>query len=299
MIAALASGRFGVVMVPDTSVSAALFEANNMKALCKTFAMVPKDVKANGSIKKITHTDSTGGSGVWYANATVTLSGRPDKHKKSLGPKMTAKDTSGATVKQLPADVDKDCLPVGDEAEYVSFTALHEVGHAVDDSHTYMLRNGSREDHGGWQSHGSGVQAIADAVGPHIQKKTGGTNTFYDKKYVLDKLLNQKPVRPTSVVAGSDDAKAYDAFDRWHRLATSDGIWDRQGDAEEIAVGGKTVYHEAQPREWVSYLLAARKKGLTGYQFRAPAEWFAELYAAYKSKMLGPKHPAREWLKKL
>ena len=71
-------------------------------------------------------------------------------------------------------------------------------------------------------------------------------------------------------------------------LATSDGIWDRQGDAEEIAVGGKTVYHEAQPREWVSYLLAARKKGLTGYQFRAPAEWFAELYAAYKSKMLGP-----------
>jgi hypothetical protein len=39
------------------------------------------------------------------------------------------------------------------------------------------------------------------------------------------------------VVAGSDDAKAYDAFDRWHKLATSDGIWDRQGDSEEIAIG--------------------------------------------------------------
>jgi hypothetical protein len=303
MIAALASGRYGVTIVPDTSVSAAPFEAKNMKALCKTFAMVPKDVKANGSTNKITHTDSTGGSGVWYSNATVTLSGRPDMHKKNLGPKMTAKDTTGATVKQLPADVEKDCLPVGDEAEYVSFTALHEVGHGVDDSHTYMLRNGSREDHGGWQSHGSAVQVIADAVGPHIQKKTGGSNTFYtkpeDKKYVLDKLLNQKPAKPGTLVAGSDDAKAYAAFDRWHMLATSDGIWDRQGDAEEIAIGGKTVYHEAQPREWVSYLLAARKKGLTGYQFRAPAEWFAELYAAYKSKMLGPKHPAREWLKKL
>jgi hypothetical protein len=147
------------------------------------------------------------------------------------------------------------------------------------------------------------VQVIADAVGPHIRSKVGGSNTFYskpeDKKYVLDKLLNQKPVRPATVVAGSDDAKAYDEFDRWHRLATSDGIWERQGDAEEIAIAKTTVYHEAYPREWVSYLLAARKKGLTGYQFRAPAEWFAELYAGYKSNMLGPKHPARDWLKKL
>ena len=304
MIAALASGRFGVTMVPDTSASAAPFEAKNMKALCATFAMVPKDVKAAGSTSQITHTDSTGGSGAWSSNTTVTLSGRPDMHKTGLGPKLTAKDTGGAVVKQLPPDIDKDCLPVKDDSDYVSFTALHEVGHGVDDSHTYMLRNGSREDHGGWQSHGSGVQAIADAAGPHIRKKAGGSNTFYskpeDKKYVLDKLLNQKPPRPPkSLVVGSDDAKAYDAFDRWHKLATSDGIWDRQGDAEEIAIDGKTVYHEAYPREWVSYLVAARKKGLTGYQFRAPAEWFAELYAAYKSKLLGPKHPARDWLNKL
>ncbi|HEX2542019.1 MAG TPA: hypothetical protein VHM00_13160 [Caldimonas sp.] len=303
MIAALATGRFGVTMVPDTSASAAPHEAKSMKALCKTFAMVPQDVKSFGSISKITHTDSTGGSGAWSTNTTVTLSGRPDLHKQGLGPGLTAKDTTGATVKQLPADVDKDCLPVGGDSEYVSFTALHEVGHGVDDARTYMQRNGAREDHGGWQVHGAGVQAIANAVGPHIRSKVGGSNTFYskpeDKKYVLDKLLNQKPARPATVAAGSDDAKAYDAFDRWHRLATSDGIWGRQGDAEEIAIGGKTVYHEAYPREWVSYLLAARKKGLTGYQFRAPAEWFAELYAGFKSKKLGAKHPAQEWLKKL
>lgn len=303
MIAALATGRFGVTMVPDTSASAAPHEAKTMKALCKTFAMVPKDVKSFGSISQITHTDSTGGSGAWSTDTTVTLSGRPDMHKQALGPGMTAKDTTGAIVKQLPADVDKDCLPVGGEGEYLSFTALHEVGHGVDDAHTYMQRNGAREDHGGWQSHGASVQVIADAVGPHIRSKVGGSNTFYskpeDKKYVLDKLLNQKPARPSTLVAGSDDAKAYDAFDRWHRLATSDGIWERQSDAEEIAIDKKTVYHEAYPREWVSYLLAARKKGLTGYQFRAPAEWFAELYAGYKSNKLGPKHPARDWLKKL
>jgi hypothetical protein len=303
MIAALATGRFGVTMVPDTSASAAPHEAKNMKALCKTFAMVPKDVKSFGSIVSITHADSTGGSGGWGAGGGVTLSGRPNMHKQALGPGMTTKDATGAVVKQLPSDVDKDCLPVGGEGEYLSFTALHEVGHGVDDAHTYMHRNGGREDHGGWQNYGSGVQVIADAVGPHIRSKVGGSNTFYskpeDKKYVLDKLLNQKPARPGTLAAGSDDAKAYDAFDRWHRLATSDGIWQRQGDAEEIAIGNKTVYHEAYPREWVSYLLAARKKGLTGYQFRAPAEWFAELYAGYKSNKLGPKHPARDWLKKL
>jgi hypothetical protein len=303
MIALLASGRFGVTMVPDTSASAAPHEAKNMKALCKTFAMVPKDVKAAGSISKITHTDSTGGSGAWSTNTTVTLSGRPDMHKQGLGPGLMAKDASGAMVKQLPADIDKDCLPVGGDGEYVSFTALHEVGHGVDDAHTYMQRNGAREDHGAWQSHGSGVQVIADAVGPHIRGKAGGSNTFYskpeDKKYVLDKLLNQKPSRPKTLVAGSDDAKAYDAFDRWHKLATSDGIWERQGDAEEIAINGTRIYHEAYPREWVSYAAVARKKALTGYQFRAPAEWFAELYAGYKSNKLGPKHPARDWLKKL
>lgn len=303
MIAALATGRFGVTMVPDTSASAAPFEAKNMKALCKTFAMVPGDVKAAGSISKITHADSTGGSGAWSTDTTVTLGGRPNKFKQGLGPGMTDKDASGATVKQLPADIDKDCLPVGGDGEYASFTALHEVGHGVDDAHTYMLRNGSRPDHGAWQSHGSSVQVIADAAGPHIRAKVGGTNTFYskpeDKKYVLDKLLNQKPARPKTLVVGSDDAKAYAAFDRWHQLATSDGIWQRQGDAEEIAIGGARVYHEAYPREWVSYDAAARKKALTGYQFRAPAEWFAELYAGYKSKKLGPKHPARAWLEKL
>jgi hypothetical protein len=303
MIAALASGRFDVTIVPDTSASAAPFEAKNLKALCKTFAKVPKDVKAFGSITSITHTDSTGGSGGWGPDGAVSLSGRPNMHKQALGTGQTATDTTGKTVKQLPTDVDKDCLPVAKEAEYVSFTALHEVGHGVDDSKAYMSKNGSRADHGGWKNFGSNVQAIADAVGPHIRSKAGGSNTFYtkpeDKKYVLDALLNQKPSRPTTVVAGSDDAKAYDAFDRWHMLATSDGIWDRQSDSEEIAIKNTTVYHEAYPREWVSYDLAARKKGLTGYQFRAPAEWFAELYAGYKSDILGPKHPARDWLKDL
>ena len=125
MIAALASGRYGVTMVPDTSASAAPFEAKNMKALCATFALVPKDVKANGSTKKITHTDSTGGSGVWFADATVTLSGRPDMHKKNLGPMPRRHHRRHGQAAARRST--KDCSPVGEEAKCVSFTALHEV----------------------------------------------------------------------------------------------------------------------------------------------------------------------------
>jgi len=305
MIAALTSGRFGVTVVPDLTANAAQ-EAKSMKALHAAFASVPKDVKAKGSTSSITHTDATGAGGIggaWSTSTAVTLSGRPDLGKQGFGTALTTKAPDGTVVKQLPPDIDKDCVAVGSDSELLSFTALHEVGHGLDDSSAYMLRNGGNADHGGWVKHGSSVQPIADAVGPHIRAKVGGANTFYskpeDRKYVLDKILNQKPVRPASVVAGSDDAKAYDEFDKWHRLATSSGIYERQGDCDYITIGNKTVYHEAYPREWVSYLAAARKQGLTGYQFRAPGEWFAELYAAYKAKMLKPSHPAVKWLKTL
>jgi hypothetical protein len=120
---------------------------------------------------------------------------------------------------------------------------------------------------------------------------------------MLDKLMNQPATRPPSATPGGAgylqaDFDAYDDFDKWHALATAADVFRRQGDCDAITIG-KLIYHEAYPRSWVSYLAAARSKGLTGYQFRAPAEWFAELYAGWKSGRLGPKHPALEFLKKL
>ena len=60
------------------------------------------------------------------------------------------------------------------------------------------------------------------------------------------------------------------------------------------------MFHLAyDPTHWVSYEYAARKKGITGYQFRAPAEWFAELYASYRMDKLQSSHPAISWLSTL
>jgi hypothetical protein len=307
MIAQLAKGRYGVEIAFDPGAPSAR-EATTLKFLCKTFSKVPKDVKAAGSIIKIDHTDSADKddiSGAWGFDAKVELTGRPNLNTQGFGSKLTRKvrnkDGSISTVKQLPGKIDPDCEAVGGDAELLSFTALHEVGHGVDDANTYMAQNGMRPDHGGWTDYGSGVQPIADAVGPWVAAKIGGTNNFYktpaDKAYVLAKLLNQPAVPPTPA-PGSDDAKALAEFDRWYGLATAPGIYERQSDCATIVVG-TLIYHEAYPRAWVSYLAAARSKGLTGYQFRAPGEWFAELYAGYKADRLGKKHPARDWLKKL
>ena len=80
----------------------------------------------------------------------------------------------------------------------------------------------------------------------------------------------------------------------------SDGIWGAPGRCRVDRHRQHDGLSRVLPaRVGGATSLAARKKGLTGYQFRAPAEWFAELYAGYKSKKLGPKHPANDWLKKL
>jgi hypothetical protein len=68
--------------------------------------------------------------------------------------------------------------------------------------------------------------------------------------------------------------------------------------AKKLAIDG-VIYQESYPNDWKSYLMAARSKGITGYQFRAPGEWFCELYAAYHSGKLKPGHPSEGWLSNL
>jgi hypothetical protein len=301
--AAMAKGRFGVEFTIDAG-AAPGDELKSVKEISKMLAKVPKDAADNPSLKAVTHTDAASGASGAYdqMSATMSMVGRVNAEPQQFGRQLKmpvgpapAPGVAPPMVDQLPKDIDSKCKPVSDApVDVIDWASLHEVGHGLDDKHTYMLRNQSRPDHGGWTSYGSDLKKIADIVGPHF----GFYRTAEQKKYVLDMLMSMPAVDPPAPDAKTDWAKRKADFDRWHRIATSENVFRREPDCVAITIG-TLIFHEAYPRQWVSYLAGARKQGLTGFQFKAPGEWFAELYAGYKSGKLGSKHPARAWLETL
>jgi hypothetical protein len=302
VILALASGRYGKPFSFEDPV-AGPEHVKSMKRICEIFATIPDDLTNNPSIKDVAHADSTTSAGGGYTSSTahIGMEGRVGIQQEFGNNEVTTDPITKKTVKTLPKDIDPDCQPKdGKKKEYLGFAAAHEVGHGVDDKRGFMAKNGSADPYGGWISHGADCQPVADAAGQHIAAQFAGSK-FYktpeSKQYTLDKLMN-KPANRPAAEAGTPDFLALAAFDQWHALASADFVYSRQSDCDAIQIGDR-IYHEAYPRSWVSYKAAARKKGLTGYQFRSPAEWFAELYAGWKTGKLGPKHPALEWLNEL
>ena len=302
--AALLQGRFNVEVTLDFAPGAAAHELTSIKEIGKMLATVPPDAADNPSLRKIVHTDAAANPGGSYdqRDATMRMVGRVNTEHQQFGSKLKA--PSGAPVPpggkpvmvdQLPSDVDPKCKPVNeDRVDVLDWASLHEVGHGIDDKHKYMLGHQSDPDHGGWTSYGSDVKKVADVIGPHFRFYT----TPAQQKYVLDKLMNVPPVDPPAPDTKTNWAARKTDFDKWHEIATSDGVYRREADCKAITID-TLIFHEAYPRQWVSYLAAARKKGLTGYQFKHPGEWFSELYAGYKSGKLGKQHPARAFLEQL
>jgi hypothetical protein len=303
--AALLQGRFNVEVTLDFAPGAAAHELASVKEIGKMLATVPRDAADNPSLRKIVHTDAPDKPGGSYdqRDASMRMRGRVNTEHQQFGSKLKA--PSGAPVPpgrdpvmvdQLPSDIDPKCKPENeDQIDVLDWASLHEVGHGIDDKHKYMLRHQSAPDHGGWTSYGSDVKKVADVIGPHFRFYT----TPEQQKYVLDKLMNVPPVDPPAPDTKTNWAARKTDFDKWHEIATSDGVYRREADCKTITIGGTLIFHEAYPRQWVSYLAAARKQGLTGYQFKHPGEWFSELYAGYKSGKLGKQHPARAFLEKL
>jgi len=303
--AALAQGRFGVAFEVDAAAPPAK-ELASVQAISRMLATVKQDVRGNASLKRIKHTDRlppTAGGMYTQENATMSLDGRPGAQQQQFGAKLVAPagppgppgSPPPPMVKQLPGGIDKKFQPADEvPVDVLDWSSLHEVGHGLDDKHTYMLQHQSRPDHGGWTSYGSNVQPIADVVGRHFNFDT----TPEQRRYVLDSLMSVPPTDPPVPAAKGDWAKRRKDFDAWLAIATSKDVFRRQSDCDKIRIG-TLIYHEAYPRQWVSYLAAARKEGLTGYQFRHPGEWFSELYAGYKSGKLRQDHPARQWLAQL
>lgn len=299
VIAKLVKQRFG----KDLTVDAGGQAVKSAKRIYTMLSKVPEGEVRNPSLKKIQRvrkfkdeakTQEVGGGFYRSSEDLVVMNGRPGMSDQAFG---------DAIASEIPPDQqDPDCKPVQPEkaVDYFDFATLHEVGHSVDDAKNFMGSKGKGAEYGGWIEYGGNVEPIAAAVATWC----GYDKTPEQKRWVHDKIVGNEPedlVHEGDGKVAADQARA--KFDDWYGKATSasvgaGGIWWDHAASMSIAINGR-IYQEAYKRTWVSYLAAARTKGLTGYQFRAPGEWFAELYAAFRSDKLGPKHPARSWLSKL
>jgi len=214
------------------------------------------------------------------------MSGRPDDGK-------TEDFDHDTRIKALGHDNDDDYAPIDDSGKNLfNMTALHEIGHAVDDRLGFMNSKMGQDAFGGWQVY-TDLTPIAQAV---------AAAKNFDEGFVRQLINGQEPapvVMPTDYPGGAAKwDKARQAVLDWHQLATKGNIWYSYSKSKKAAIG-EVVYQEAYANNWVSYELAERAKGVTGYQWRAPGEWFAEVYMCWHGGKLKPTHPFKDWLNAL
>jgi hypothetical protein len=283
-ITAAIEARFNLKMTNIEADNDKGVEGNkSIKLIYLTLMKVPdRNVSLNKSLieidrKPLSNPDDA--PGAWYEPGTkhaVFNAIRADDEGPELG------DPSELV------DVEDACKPKNkDKPKMLAFTALHEVGHGVDDDTSAMDSGGNA--FAGWKV--ETLESVAHAVAEALH---------YDEVFIKELLTNPKP---------DDVLKPHDATEEQQKAAVAwckairvdSRLWNDGAESAKRAIKGR-VYHEAYPKggdpQWVSYNLAARKQGITGYQFRAPGEWFAELYAAYYSGKLKPNHPYAAWLKK-
>ena len=263
-------------------------EQASLKRMCELMKDIPEDVIGNPSLKKInrrvTEVDGSGNSQDFpYYNGTgneVVMNSRPKEYTKS--------EFDAGASGFLP-DREEACKPANNKPEDLfDFNMLHELAHGIDDAKNFMASKENDAEFGGWISIGGDVDQIVDAV----VTATGFGKSAAERKYVRDRIL-RNPAEAPATFAG-DKVK----FETFVAAAQTVDVWDSQSLTDQATLGTR-VFHEGYPNIWFSYLAAARKRGITSYQFRAPGEWFCELYAAWKVGKLKPAHPAVKWLSKI
>jgi hypothetical protein len=290
----LAKERYGIELKDETGDTA----TKSAKAMLDMMSLVPDDIVGNPSLKKVERRTPNENGG-WYEPDTksVVMKGRPGQRQQGFGAAIAA---------QLPADVEPDCQAkdAATPVDYFDFATLHELGHSVDDNLQFMASREGKSEFGNWRTYGGNIDPIVDAVAAHYKYNS----TPEQKKAISDLIQGNNFTWPTPPAGTPADQvtkwnDAQQAVINWHNLAkVSNKVWWKQADINKIKIkvgAEELVFAEAYDRQWVSYDFAARKKGLTGYQFRAPGEWFAELYAGYRIGKLQSSHPAISWLSKL
>ena len=271
----------------------------SMKTVCEMFAKIPQDIVGNTSITKVSHKDKTDksvGGGYTPASGAIGMTGRPKIAEQKFGSALS-KTKDGKPIGELPGKIDPDCQPANEKkVDFLAFAAAHEVGHGVDDSKSFMAKNGGK----------AGVRRLDRARRRHAGRwptssaRTSSSTPRPSRRNTCSRRCSASR-RPTPPVP--DGARRLGQGEAGLRRLVRDRE-QRQPVVEPVEVATRSPSAGAstsRPTRATGSATMPRRasKGLTGYQFRAPGEWFAELYAGYRSGKLGKKHPALEWLTKL
>jgi hypothetical protein len=266
---------------------------DELKRVYKLMADVPaKHTRDNPSLAQVTR-KSSGGSA--YGGKRISLGDGPAAiaiPRAVYSGSGTPPPNCLGDPTQVP-DVDPDCRmdPTATAPKFFDWNVQHEIAHALDDRKGFMNSRAGMPEFGAWQNHGGDALGVATAAATVLALP--GIDAPMIAKY-LDSGTD-----PSPLPADWQIVKTWAALTRSEAAPWDKGALATQSAASGGLLLGSRVYHQAYPSHWVSYAAAARKQGVTGYQFRSSGEWFSELYAAYKSKVLKSSHPANTWLDKL
>ena len=264
-------------------------------SLYDVLKMVPAaHLKAKEGTMQLTYKESLPGS---------EDEGRPNKFAKRDVPN----DTSGAKVSTivltLPTDGEKikkkNAKDEQTELEYFASTALHEIGHAVDDKEGYMAAHRASAGYGQWAP--SDRNQVKEKWAAALGTRFDGDHKA-DLETFVDACLDGKtPKQPT---VGTEPFIALVA--KWPMLEGAGGVIRGLRETGSLWYKGKAktqsatlpdgrVYFEAYSDQWWSFLMTERGDSVAEYQWRAPGEWFAEAYSLFYLGKLPAEHPVAKW----
>jgi hypothetical protein len=232
----------------------------------KMFERVPVGDVVQGSLKELTYDKTMTGDkeGAYYQKETALI---------AMGDYGAKSGDWGYYDPDDPTDPGKS-----DPQEGFSISALHELGHSVDDRWGIMAAHGGKPKCGGWRP--ETPASCAKAITAWFMGSGGKTLSMKAddvEKLALAALADGKTDMPGHMTDEADWPTLLNLLNECLRIRDSEGFpWDKPTD-----YGGRS-FHQAYANVWWSYDFAARQNKsilVREYQWRAPGEFFAELYA--------------------
>ncbi len=218
------------------------------------FGTVPKSDTKQDQLKKLTYVKTDTG-GVFYSDGTIEMG----NYGKAEGSEDYEIDG-----KKLPANS-------------FNVTALHEIGHSVDQKHNIMGSNRTKAGCGNWKPETVGSVATGFLADLKASAKLSDKVTDDMLTAAINTALSAGTTTQPATI-GNADWKHIVKFLVHKCLPVRDAA--QPYFKSTPVVTGDRVFTEAAPGEWWSYASAARTSTkVNNYQWRSPGEWFAEVYA--------------------